>query len=136
LLDIIAKNPQQKSPATEINGRVVLQPHVWYTCPVGKIAKIKGRVVCTGLGAAGEARYSQAGIIVYRWQGSPPNLGMALPDDTSVWTNSVGTRFFPIVNMYRKIDVTLSAGQTIETNQDVGTNAEFNIFAEVIELPV
>jgi len=91
LLDIIAKNSQQKSPATEINGRVVLQPNVWYTCPTGKVATVKGKVTCTGLGAASQARCSVAGIIKYRWEAIVGGtVRIPYPDDIGGYSNQVG----------------------------------------------
>jgi len=136
LLDIIAKNPQQKSPSVEINGREIVQPFVWYTCPPNKTARVKGTVVCTGLGAAAEARFSVAGVIKYRW--IPV---VAISSSALSWTNDVsqGQRgvalILPPVGTERSFDVLLSDGQTIETSQSSGTNSEFNVFAEVTELP-
>jgi len=137
LLDIIAKNTQQKSPAFEINGREIVQPFIWYTCPAGKIARVKGTVICTGFGAASQPRFSVAGVIKYRW-GNTINIG----SNVATWNEgdnegqNATLLFFPPVNTERKFDVTLSAGQTIETSQNSGTNSEFNLFAEVVEKPV
>jgi len=138
LLDIIAKNTQQKSPVIEINGRELVQPFTWYTCPVGKIATVKGKVTCTGTGAASEARFSVAGVILLRWQAFVVGdvfREFAYPDDMNQIRTSAGNLRNTPINILRKFDVTLSAGQTIVTSQNSGTNAEFNVFAEVNELP-
>jgi len=124
-----ASNQVQKIPEFEINDRIVLQPHTWYTCPAGKKAIVKGSVVCTGRGAAATADFDVAGITMFRWDrsgalasGAPENY---IETPLILTTGSGGqTAFF---------DVELSAGDTIETNQNTGTNAEFNVFAKVQE---
>jgi len=136
--DIVAKNPQQKSPAFEINGREVLQPNIWYTCPLGKIARVRGKITCTGTGAGTEGRFIVATIIMFRWLGLIPGgtANLVWPDDTAQWEDNAGATQNTPINVYRIFDITLSAGQTIVTDQNAGTNAEFNLFAEVVESPV
>jgi len=129
---LTVRNSAQNIPTFEINGRIVLQPHTWYTCPAGKKALVKGSVVCTGRGAAATADFDIASITLFRWDKSTIIVA------TETWnyrdtpleltTHKGGqTAFF---------DVELSAGDTIETNQNTGTNAEFNVFAKVQESPV
>lgn len=119
----------QKIPTFEINGRVVLQPNTWYTCPAGKKAIVKGRVQCTGRGAAANADFNAAGIFMFSWNNSaavevdrttsqPRNLSDA---------NGGQLAFF---------EVELAAGETITTTQNTGTNAEFNVWASVQESPI
>lgn len=120
---------------TALNGRVVLQPNTWYTCPSGKKAIVKGKVTCTGLGAATEGRFSVAGTIMFRWEavtGTPKDF--SVPDNTSVYFGGFTLRQTPL-NTFMLFEVTLEAGDTIITSQDSGTNAEFNLFASVLELP-
>jgi len=113
----------QRIPEFEINGRVVIQPNTWYTCPVGKKARVKGQVQCTGRGAAATADFVAAGIIMYRWDGTAAALDFAtaprqLADD-----------------QFADFEVDLAAGDTIVTDQNTGTNAEFNVWAKVQETP-
>ena len=133
-LVITPKTDQQQIAAIPVSGRVIIQPNIWYTCPAGKRAICKGRVVCTGQGGATEMRFSAAGIIMFRWEIFPPNLGLAFPDGTSQITNTVGVAQNPFINIFRLFDVELAAGETIETSQNAFTNAEFNLWMEVIEL--
>lgn len=122
---------------TALNVRVVLQPNTYYTCPTGKKAIIKGRVTCTGLGAAAEARFSVAGVILFRWianVGTTTNT--SIPDGTSVIVQGNSVRLEPPINTYRTFEVTLAAGDTLISSQDSGTNSEFNLFASVLELPI
>jgi len=132
LHQIISRNQIQKIPEIPLTGRVVLQPNTWYTCPSGKKAIVKGSVVCTGRGAAATADFDAAGITLFRWDKSTIIVA------TETWnyrdtpleltTHKGGqTAFF---------NVQLAAGETIETNQNTGTNAEFNVFATVLETPV
>lgn len=129
---LIPSNVSQKIPTEPITGRVVLQPHTWYTCPAGKKAVIKGSVVCTGRGAAATADFDAASVTLFRWDKSTIIVA------TETWnyrdtpleltTHKGGqTAFF---------EVQLAAGETIETTQNTGTNAEFNVFAKVQETPV
>lgn len=130
---IVPKTNTQSQSKFSISARVVLQPHTWYICPAGKRAIVKGNVKCTGRGAAAVARFEQAGIRAFEWpRVSPPNTffnGPAYieqPDQLA--TGSGGqTAFF---------EIELEAGEIIETTQDAGTNAEFEVFADVLELPI
>jgi len=134
---LIPSNAVQKIPTFEINGRVILQPNTWYTCPAGKKAIVKGSVVCTGTGAGAEARFAVAGTIKYRWIPDPGSqtAGMTLPRNISVLVNALGNTTFPWINTEQEFNVELAAGETIVTSQDSGTNAEFNLFASVQETP-
>jgi len=121
---------------TSLNGRVVLQPNTWYTCPAGKKAIVKGRVTCTGTGAAAEARFSIAGVIMFRFAVFGGNVAQVFPDGTANYTNTTPTVINSTpLNVFREFETTLAAGETIITSQDSGTNAEFNLFGSVKELP-
>jgi len=116
----------QKIPEFEINDRIVLQPHTWYTCPAGKKAIVKGRVQCTGRGAAATASFEVAGVIMFTWTSAGTPRGWELsPRDLASGDDEFA--FF---------EVELSAGDIIETTQSTGTNAEFNVWAKVQETPV
>lgn len=114
-------------PEFEINDRVVLQPNTWYTCPPATKARVKGRVQCTGRGAAATADFLAAGQIMFRWSRS---TGSPLPylDNPRNLTTIDGGQF-------ADFDVDLAAGDTIVTDQNAGTNAEFNVWACVKESP-
>ncbi len=123
---IVSKGSSQKIPQFPINDRIVLQPHTWYACPAGKKAIAKGSVQCTGLGAAGNASFEVAGIIMFTWVLTGVSQDYReIPRSLSVGDAQLA--FF---------EVELSAGDIIETTQNVGTNAEFNILANVQETDV
>jgi len=116
----------QKLQEREINGRVVLQPNTWYTCPAGKTAKVKGCIQCTGTGAAATADLIAAGIIIFRW----------LPAGFVESFQNGPRTLSADVDQFAEFDINLSAGETIITDQNTGTNAEFNMFATVTETDV
>jgi len=123
LPQIISRNQAQKIQSFEINDRVVLQPNTWYTCPTGKKAIVKGSVQCTGRGAAATASFEAAGVVMFTWTSQATPLGFELsPRDMSSSAAEFG-----------EFEVELSAGDIIETTQNTGTNAEFNVWAEVTE---
>lgn len=117
----------QKIPEFEINDRIVLQPHVWYTCPAGKKAKVKGVVQCTSRGAAADADFNVAGVLLYRWAGAGAITTDYIDGPRTLSTINGGQQAF--------FEFDLSAGDIIETDQNVGTNAEFNVLAKVQETP-
>jgi len=124
-----ASNQVQKIPEFEINDRIVLQPHTWYTCPVEKKAIVKGTVVCTGRGAAATADFDVATITMFRWD----KATIIVPTETWDYLNTPLELTTHKGGQTARFDVELSAGDTIETNQNTGTNAEFNVFAKVQE---
>ena len=126
LPQIISRNQTQKIPTFPISGREVLQPEIWYTCPTGKKAICKGRVQCTGLGAAAEADFIVAGVVMYRWIVTANQL------DYNINPRSLRVA----ANQMAEFEVELAAGETITTDQDSGTNAEFNLWMEVQESSV
>jgi len=90
------------------------------------VAKVKGRVQCTGRGAAATASFEVAGVIMFTWVVGSGSLGWEM----SPRALNDGTDEFAL------FDVELSAGEIIETTQSTGTNAEFNVWAEVVETNV
>jgi len=126
LPQIISRNISQKIPSFEINGRVVLQPNTWYTCPTGKKAIVKGRVQCTGRGAAATADFEAAGVVLYRWANSDAAPTNGYLDEPRALSDANGGQL-------GLFEIELAAGDIIETTQNTGTNAEFNLWASVIE---
>jgi len=125
LPQIISRNQSQKIASFEINGRVVLQPNTWYTCPTGKKAIVKGKVQCTGNGASASAEFVAAGVVMYDW-----GTGAA----TAIEHQIISPRGMRSAqNEFGFFEVELAAGETIITQQDAGTNAEFNVWASVTE---
>jgi len=134
---IQVKTNQSQLAKIPVSGRVTLQPETWYTCPAGKRAVCKGRVICTGTGAAAEARLSFAGIIVFRWVNKPagqPFININIQDDTAITFSNNGVAVGTLINVYRTFEIELAAGETVISSQDAGTNAEINLFMEVEEL--
>jgi len=123
LPQIISRNQVQKIASVSITARVVLQPNTWYTCPTGKKAIVKGSVQCTGRGAAADASFEVASIEMFKW-----TANTALDDYL------INPRDLRVPQIAR-FEVELEAGEIIETTQDSGTNAEFNVWAEVLETP-
>jgi len=126
LPQIISRNTSQKIPSFAINDRVVLQPETWYTCPTGKKAICKGRVQMTGLGAAATANFEVAGVIMYQWANTVA-AGDYLQNPRLLSDDDGGQMAL--------FEVELEAGDIIETTQNTGTNAEFNVWMEVQESP-
>jgi len=120
----------QKIPTVEINGRVVLQPNTWYTCPTGKKAIVKGRVQCTGRGAAANASFRAAGTEMFRWDNNS-----TLGGNTQNYLDSPRGLTTLDGGQFALFEVELAAGEIIETTQNTGTNAEFNLWASVQESP-
>jgi len=127
LPQIISRNQLQKIPEININARVVLQPNTWYTTPAGKKAIVKGSVQCTSRGAAANAEFLAGGVIMYQWDRSTAILGDYIDTPRTLSTVNGGQQAF--------FEVELAAGEIIETTQNSGTNAEFNVFATVLETP-
>jgi len=126
---LIPSNVVQKIPTNEINGRVIIQPNTWYTCPTGKKAIVKGKVQCTGRGAAATADFVAAGIVMFTWDKSTVNDALRNPLLTPLILSTFEG------GQPALFEVQLSAGETIVTQQNSGTNAEFNLFATVQETP-
>jgi len=120
----------QKIPEFEINDRIVLQPHTWYTCPAGKKAIVSGRIQCTNRGAAANADFLIAGVLMFSWN----NAG-AVPAGN--WENLPRGLSTANGGQFALFDgIELSAGDIIETTQNVGTNSEFNLWAKIQETPI
>lgn len=115
----ITYDSYKKIQKKTLNGRIVVQPHTWYTCPPGKKAIVKGEATCTGIGAGATSNLNMAGEIIRQANNTTQRLQ---PWDNPVRTNIV----FPF-------EIELDAGDIIETTQSEGTNAEWNITATIEE---
>jgi len=119
-------------PNVSLNARVVLQPHTWYSCPTGKKAIIKGRAQCTGRGAAANTSIRFSGITMFTYntagaKDSFSGLQGYIFTPLTLTTDSGGEFCF--------FEVELAAGEIMETVQNSGTNAEWNVWADVMEFP-
>lgn len=130
---IIAKTTSQKLHPVPINDgihRTVVQPTIWYQCPIGKKALVKGTVRCSGTGAAATVDLDIAGVTDIRWRAST-GWDIRARYNTDLRTD------VPDLDRVRMTFVAdLLGGQFIETNQSSGNNAEINMFAEVVESDV
>ena len=120
----VTYNNYKKIQALKVNGRVVVQPNTWYTCPANKKAIARGWVQCTGRGAAAVANFVVGGDTLFKWT-TTNYLADYTSNPWNLTTNNSG--------QLAKFEIELEAGDTIETTQDSGTNAEFNVFMEVTE---
>lgn len=130
MLDIIAKNTSQVEQAEGMNQLVVLQPHTYYTCPVGKRARAVGQVRCRNRGAAANAHFRVAAQILFGWNTALQLFNNENYLDTPTRLSTFGG------GMIAQFDVVLEAGETLQSTQTAGTNAEFIVNFKVKELPI
>lgn len=120
---ITARNASQKIPTIGINVRKI-GPFVFYKCPVGKKAIIKGNANCTNTGASATVDLTVVGESVAEWQATTGRTDQNVPQDMAV-----GVVF--------TFEYQLAAGEEIASIQSGGgTNAPMNFNAEVQETPV
>jgi len=131
LLDIISKNISQSLAERNIILNTVVTPFIYYTCPAGKRAKIKGWIRCVDRGGATIARFEAAGIRLFAWNtaASQATVANTYEDRPESLTTSAGGK---IAN----IDLVLEAGEDIRATQNAFTNAQFKINVTVKELPI
>lgn len=123
LPQIISRNQLQKIPSVPINIRKVLSGGTdgdFYETPAGKKAIIKGRAICTGLGAAATVELEADGVSFQQWTAAG---GTEINIDPK------------IINVFTDFEIQLAAGEVLRYTQNAGTNAEMNMFAEVFESP-
>jgi len=121
--NIFAKNVAQKSPVFAISPvSSSLQPHIWYTCPVGKVATVKGFVSCTEFGASTSGTFERITTDLAQWDLAGCNTA-----NEEVFSLCRDRPFH--------FEITLNAGELIRTNQNAGDNATFLMIAEVVESP-
>jgi len=120
---VVSRNQVQLSNKRALTSNDILQPVVYYTCPAGKIAVIKGTWQCEDTGAAATVDLNAAGISIAEVQatggGSDPNVPQDLAEGL----------LFPF-------EVTLAATETLGVTQNTGTNADTTIIAVIEELNI
>jgi len=120
---LIPSNTVQKIPTFALNLRKILSGGTdgdFYTVPLGKIAVITGRAVCTGLGAAATVQLEVNAVSIQEWTAAGGTEVNADPK---------------IINIYMDFEVELAAGQVLRYTQNAGTNAEMNVFLKIQETP-
>jgi hypothetical protein len=112
----------QRIPEIAVNNRTVVQPTTWYTCPAGKKALVTGTIRLDNYGAASEVYFRVNSV----------NLEVFNINDT-VFNGTVYIQH----QTYRTREIVceLEAGDTLNTTQSSGTNAEFNVALKILELP-
>lgn len=132
MLDIISKTTSQALQEISIIRNIILTPDIIYTCPVGKRARCKGRVVCEDRGAAAVARFLANAVSLFEWNSNANFAGvsshpayLSRPFDMTTLTDEPAL-----------FDLVLEAGQNIMVNQNAGTNAQFKIDIKIRELPI
>jgi len=133
--NIIAKTAIQKENVFSINLRTTVQPTTYYTCPAGKVARVKGIVRCDDRGAAGVTTLEIAGINYCEWDKAtvfqPSTQGMGW--DYSKYNPQNLTTFGG--GQGATVNHVLNAGDSILTKQSSGSNASFEVFLEITESP-
>lgn len=115
-------NTLQRMVEIPLNNRTVVQPTVWYTCPAGKRALITGQCKLDNYGAASAVYFQVNSAVIHEF-----NINDKTYNGSSyIQHQSYRTRSF---------QVELGAGDQLKTTQDIGTNAEFNVNAKILELP-
>jgi len=130
LPQIISRNQIQRIATTALNVRKVLSGGTdgdFYTCPAGKKAIIKGSALCTGRGAAGTVNLEANAVVLFTWDRVTAVIGSYLDKPRALSTVDSG--------QLALFEVQLTAGQILRYTQNTGTNAEMNIFAEILETP-
>ena len=115
-------NSYKKIQSRSLNGRIVLQPHTWYTCPSGKRAIVKGVAACTSTGASATSSLEGAGEIirkVYHTGG-----------ESNPWMKKIKPEV--IFNF----EIELEENETLKTIQASGTNAAWDVIAQITETPM
>jgi len=121
---ISARNQVQKTNKRMIPlTNDVVQPTVWYTCPTGKVAIIRGTCVCESTGAAATVNLEMAGVAYAIW-----NFSGGSDDINILSTLNVGLTI--------NFEAHLAAGDTVETTQNTGTNAQIKLQAEIEEFNI
>lgn len=107
-------------PTIAINVRKTLSPFVFYLCPAGKKAIIKGTAVCDNTGAAANVSLVAAGVSIAKWLAAGGQGNQNKPREMSV-------------EVQFDFEIQLDAGDSISYSQDVGTNASIDFNAMVQE---
>jgi len=111
LPQIISRNQVQKTNQRVIErGDTSGYPLTYYTCPAGKIAKIKGTWICNDTGAAATVDLNVAGTSYAEVQASGGGTDPNIPQDLAE-----GLLF--------KFEIQINATETLACSQNTGTNA-------------
>lgn len=126
----VSTNAVATIPTTPIIQNTTVTPAVFYTCPAGKKALIKGEVRCVDRGAAATASFEAAGVVLFIWNTAASQVTVAQThlDTPEILSTNGGGKVAPF-------EVQLAAGETIRGIQNSGTNAQFKINAKVQESP-
>ena len=130
LPQIISRNQIQKIPTTALNVRKTLSGSTdgdFYTCPSSKKAIIKGKVVCTGLGAAASVNFQVNSVNLFTWNSTSDQTWDYTQRPFGLSTANGGQSAF--------FEVQIAAGQILRYTQNTGTNAEMNFNGEILETP-
>jgi len=127
VFSIAAKNTAQAIAKTSTIANSTSTPLTIVVPPIGKRAIVTGQIWCVNTGAGAEGRLLANGVIIARW----PNAGTALNDNNPDRTGAGG--MFPSTKL--NVNLVLEELQTLEINQDSGTNAQFKRILQVLELP-
>lgn len=125
-----ALNAVQRIPEKSIIQTVTSVPNTHYTCPAGKKAKVKFRVQCTHVDTNTIVAFMTfGGVSIARWA----DLGTTgiFPPNTT-WHNGGASQ----EGSWAIGEKVLNAGETIETDGTNGTIATFNLFFDILEVPV
>jgi len=123
LPQVIPRNQQQRTNKRQLFSNDVLQPVVYYTCPAGKVAIIKGTWLCDDTGAAATVDLNAAGVSIAEVQASGGGTDPNIPQDLAE-----GLLF--------TFEVTLAATETLGVTQNTGTNANTTINAVIEEFNI
>jgi len=132
LLDIISKNISQSLAERNIILNTTTTPFIYYTCPVGKRASIKGWVRCVDRGGASNCSFEAAGVVMWIWN---TNAGHQSISDHPAYTERTQAMTTSSGGDIAMVDLVLEAGQFIRVIQNAFTNAQFKCNFKVKELP-
>lgn len=122
-LAVLPLNQSQSIPEIQLNENSIVQPTTYYTCPANKkaIAKIMINCVDTGAAAKAHLRDPTDSFNVAEW-------GVGVNSTIDKYDNLVEGQTVPIY-------LELHANDVIKTTQSTGTNAQFKIWGNILELP-
>lgn len=120
-------NQVQVNSTFPLNQRTVVQPTTHYTCPAGKQAIVKYRIQCDSLGAAATTFATIGGVRVGTWASG--SIATASFGENAMVSNITTL----VLGGWATGEVTIEAGDTVVTDQNTGTNAEFNVFLTITE---
>jgi len=124
LPQIISRNQVQKTNKRAVFRQdVANHPITYYTCPAGKIAVIKGNIICSSTGAATTVDLLVDGISICEWQSAGGGTDINVPQDLALGT------LFPF-------EVNLVATDTLASAQNSGSNANLTLNITIEEFNI